>query len=96
MEIGSSSRLSSKCAACKMRDDCDKKRLEACAFMVEPPDLILPALKDAVQPLTQELLIKHDYRDIKVGENTTVTIDLKEIKRQIVKNYCPQFGALAC
>jgi len=96
-EIGSISRLAKKCSACKMRDDCNQKRKEACALMVEPPDLTLPALKDAVQPLMQDLLIKRDYRDIKVGENTTVTIDLEEIKRDLRNQiFAQNLMRLAC
>ena len=38
-----------------------------------------PLIQSAAQPLT----VKHNYRNIKVGVHTTVTIDVEELKKQI-------------
>ena len=38
--------------------------------------------KRSAQSSATPLLVKHDYRDIKIAENTTVTIDLEELKRK--------------
>ena len=43
-------------------------------------------------PVLEDILVKHDYRDIKVGENTTITIDVEELKRQIKKDFYKQLG----
>jgi hypothetical protein len=46
-------------------------------------------IPDAAAPLTQDaaapIMVKHDYRDVKIAENTTVTIDLEEIKENMRK-----------
>ncbi|QIB56557.1 hypothetical protein GXM18_17860 [Blautia producta ATCC 27340 = DSM 2950] len=39
-----------------------------------------------------EVLVKHDYRDVKVSENTTITIDLEEVKRQMEKGLYRKAG----
>lgn len=33
--------------------------------------------------ITQDIIVKHEYRDVKIGENTTVTIDLQDIKKNL-------------
>ena len=34
-------------------------------------------------PNIQDMLVKHDYRDVKIDTNTIVTIDLEDIKKRI-------------
>lgn len=46
----------------------------------------------ATMPLTQPLLVPHDYRNIKVAEDMTVTIDLEELKKQLVENHYKKIG----
>lgn len=70
------SKLSQKCRECPFVSKCDNKRMEALAYLK-------PATQDVTQPLAAEALVKHDCRDIKVAENTTITIDLEELKKQI-------------
>lgn len=44
-------------------------------------------------PLMQQpLLITHDYRDIKITDDMTITIDVEEIKMQLEKNHYPEIG----
>ena len=70
------------CAVCKYKDDCDNKRLVACAYM-QKPNALSPLTDDALQPVMQNLAVKHDYRDIYIDTCTTVTIDLEEVKRKL-------------
>lgn len=50
------------------------------------------AMVGAAAPITANMLEKHDYRDIKLDENTTVTIDLEELKRQMKKDFYRSIG----
>ncbi|MCL2775046.1 MAG: hypothetical protein FWD71_17110 [Oscillospiraceae bacterium] len=63
------------------RDDCNNKRLEACAYIIEP-SIAADLEKETQLPAGADLLLKHDYRDIKVTESMTITIDLEEIKKE--------------
>ena len=80
--------MAAKCAACEFKDDCDNKRLEACAYII-PPSMAMPASAETTMPLAADIAVKHDYRDIKIAENTTVTIDLEEMKRELAKSLSP-------
>jgi|GEM_PF-1097639 len=55
-------------------------------------ELNMPNATEASLSITQPMLIKHNYRDIKIAEGTTVTIDLEEIKKEIEKSICKQLG----
>ena len=59
-----------------------KKKLEMFA---------LPASMPNTMPAAQEALAKHDYRDVKIDEDTTITIDGEEIKRKIEKSFFSNF-----
>ena len=76
------SRMAEKCVQCPYKEKCDKKRMEALAMAS------MPAAGHASQPA----LIRHDYRDIKIAPNTTVTIDLEEMKRQAKKDFYKNMG----
>lgn len=47
---------------------------------------------DHATSVLADVLAKHDYRDIKVGENTTITIDVEELKRQMKKDFYRKLG----
>ena len=64
-----------------------------CAREMPPTLAEIGRGKSAGMPLTQDLLVKHDYRDIKVGEDTTVTIDLEDLKETDGKGF---YKALGC
>ena len=94
------SQLSEKCQKCPRVNVCDKKRMEACAYMEMPDTILAPALSPAADYAHAEVLVKHDYRDIKIGPNTTVTLDLEEVKKQMKQDIykamggqCLEFGA---
>lgn len=57
-----------------------------------PTPLAMSAAMPLVQEAAQPLLISHDYRNIKVSEGITVTIDVEEIKRQLEKSFYPPIG----
>jgi len=72
------SKLSEKCRKCKYVDTCNHKRMEALAYFSEAANT---AGLNAAAPIIRP----HDYRDIKINANTTVTIDLEDLKRDINK-----------
>lgn len=78
---GSFTRMAQKCQECELRDKCDNKRMEACAYLYEPSmaNATMPSIAELVQPMA----VKHDYRDVKVAENTTITIDVEELKKKL-------------
>lgn len=43
---------------------------------------------DCVEPI----LVPHDYRDIKVAEGMTITIDVEELKKQMKRDFYKQAG----
>lgn len=74
----SRSRLSAKCRVCPYVEKCKNKRMEAEGYLQ-------PAAQEFTTPLTEPMAVKHDYRDIKVSENMTITVDVEEIKKEIEK-----------
>ena len=78
------SRLSEKCRKCKYVDTCENKRMEALAYISEASSMVgVNAAASIMQP--------HDYRDIKIDANTTVTIDLEEMKKKLEESMYPNF-----
>lgn len=51
------------------------------------------ASEEVATNAAQPVIIPHDYRDIKIADSTTVTIDVEEFKRSLVKNIGLMFGA---
>lgn len=84
------SRLSAKCRACPFVDKCGQKRLEAEAYLksMVATSVAYPSVNGLVEPIAA----KHDYRNVKVAENTTITIDIEEIKLQLEKDFYNQIG----
>lgn len=80
------SKDSDKCKKCELYDVCTNKRLELCAYIT--PTIEAPAM----QPLALDAITKHDYRDVKIAENTTVTIDLEELKKKLEDEIYKSFG----
>jgi hypothetical protein len=62
----------------------------ACAFVI--PELSL----SSQQPSTQEMLLKHDYREVLIAKNTRVTIDLEEVKKKLYEDLCIRFDTGIC
>jgi hypothetical protein len=72
-------RLATKCAVCEWRYECSNKRFETVGYY----SIAEQAQQRYAEPIASKILVKHDYRHIKVAENTTVTIDLEDIKREL-------------
>ena len=89
--MGAVRRMASKCRSCPKRESCEHKKMELCAYIEKTPILTQVAMP-RVAELMQPMLIPHDYRDIKVAENTTITIDVEELKRQMQKDFYKQMG----
>lgn len=56
------------------------------------PPLMMAAALPAAQEASQPVLVPHDYRNVKVAEGTTITIDLEDLKKQLAESYYPQIG----
>lgn len=84
------SRLSKKCRECPFKEKCSKKRMEAEGYLTEP--MLVSATMPSVSEIAAPMIAKHDYRDIKLGENQIITIDLEELKRQIKHDFYKAVG----
>lgn len=84
------SRLSKKCRECPFKDKCNKKRMEAEGYLLEPmvASVDMPSVSEMAAPMS----VKHDYRNVKVSEGMTVTIDLEELKRQMEQEFYKSVG----
>lgn len=87
------SKDSAICKHCPNYDNCsNKKRMEACAYLVPEQALASPFAESMAEPMIQEMAVKHDFRNIKIAENTTVTIDLEELKKKLEEDFYKQLG----
>ena len=79
------SKTDERCLKCEYFKECDNKRMVMCAMAeMPPPEQYAEKTGEAVtMPLANELSVKHDYRQIKIAPNTTVTIDLEEEKKKL-------------
>jgi len=70
------SRMAKECRGCKYKNTCKNKRIEALATLNQNtmPTMTINSMATTLQP--------HGYRDIKINENTTVTIDFEGIKKR--------------
>ncbi len=84
------SKDSEMCKHCEHYNDCSNKRMVACAFII--PELSL----SSQQPLTQEMILKHEYREVLIAKNTSVTIDLKEIQKKLTEEISLHWDAGIC
>lgn len=85
------SRMWSGCQKCPFRDTCQNKRMEALAYYPEQniaASAASPIVADTIEPMA----VKHDYRDIKIADGMTVTIDLEEIKKRMVQDFYKSIG----
>lgn len=78
-------RLAPECEACPFVEKCKCKRMVAEAYL-------MPASDEMVAPVMEPMVVKHDYRDIKVAPNTTITIDVEGLKKQIERDIYRKAG----
>lgn len=74
------SRISKRCRECRYVKTCQHKRMEAIAVMAQAS---MPATTSVAMPI----MAKHDCREVKIAENTVVTIDLEELKENMRKSF---------
>ncbi len=74
------SRLCAKCAKCPKVDTCDHKRMEMVGFLE-------PTSATANSEVANSAITQHKYRQVKIAPNTTVTIDLEDIKKRDRASY---------
>ena len=79
------SRLCSKCVKCPKVETCNHKRMEMVGFL-EPTSATVNS------ELSNSAIVPHKYRQVKVAPNTTVTIDLEDIKKEIEQSIAKQAG----
>ncbi|HAG04063.1 MAG TPA: hypothetical protein DCG28_01370 [Lachnospiraceae bacterium] len=79
------SRLCSECAKCPKVETCNHKRMEMVGFLE-------PTSATANSELSNSAIVPHKYRQVKVAPNTTVTIDLEDIKKEIEQSIAKQAG----
>lgn len=90
--MGSISKTASICMICPYKDECNNKRLESCAFMEVEKRNSASLIQENTTLCVAPILRKHSYRDIRLDENTTVTVDLEEIKEQLRREFYRQAG----
>ena len=78
-----------ECVICQYYNDCKHKRKVACAYLKPLSNYLVQPL---AEPVAAEMAVKHNYRDIKIGENTIVTIDLEEVKKKISEDIYKAIG----
>lgn len=88
--MGSLSRLSKKCRECPFKEKCSKKRMEAERYLPEP--MLASATMPSIEGLAAPVLKQHDYRNAKVAEGMTITIDLEELKEQMKQDFYKSVG----
>lgn len=88
--MGSLSRLSEKCRSCPFVSKCNHKMMESLAYF--EPKISEDVINPSSSQMVQHMAAKHDCIDIKIEENTTITIDAKELKRQMKKEFYRKLG----
>ena len=82
--------IKKKCRECPFKEKCSKKRMEAEGYLPEP--MLASATMPSTEELAAPILRKHDYRDVKVAEGMTITIDLEELKEQMKQDFYKSVG----
>ena len=86
------SRVAKACQECRYSEACNHKRMEALAYIDEP---MMANVSNAIgATVMAPVLAKHGYRDIKIDADTTITIDLEEMKRELNRSLMPQLFQL--
>ena len=78
-------RMAKMCRECPFKDKCKNKWLEKEAYLA-------PVVSPIIENMASPVLKAHDYRNVKVAENTTVTIDTEELKERMRKEIYRQAG----
>ena len=54
---------------------------------MEAHGYLQPAASIISENVSVPVMVKHDYRDIKIDASTTVTINLEDIKKQLAEDF---------
>ena len=85
--------LDEHCRSCEYFNDCNNKRMAACAYMQLKPQNLASAVSESyAMPASADIGVKHKYRDVKIAEGVTVTIDLEDIKKQLERDFYKQLN----
>ena len=82
--------LSEKCRTCPKVDTCNHKRMEALCYLPEP--IAAPYAQPVATDMAAPMMVKHDYRDVKIAPGMTVTIDLEEVKKELEEQLYRSIG----
>ena len=83
------SKLAPECEVCPYKDTCKNKRMVAVGFLK-------PSSEKLLMPMAETLIVPHDYRNVKIAENTEITIDLEDFKKELEKSIAKQAGLYGC
>ena len=78
-------RMAKMCRECPFKDKCKNKRLEKEAYLT-------PVISLIIEDVASPVLKAHDYRNVKVAEKTTITIDVEDLKERMRKEIYRQAG----
>ena len=74
------SRDSAVCRKCQNYNNCDNKRMKSCGLLLYADNIEQPLSN----PILEDMAIKHDYRNIEVAKNTNITINVEEVKKNLM------------
>lgn len=60
--------------------------MEACGYYEKE------ATQEITEPIQEELLVKHEYRNVKISDSQTITIDLEDLKKQLEEQFYKNAG----
>lgn len=79
------SKLAGECQVCPYLETCNHKRMEAVGYLQ-------PNQNELQANIQESLSVPHDYRQVKIAPNTEVTIDLKDLKKELEKSIVRSAG----
>ncbi len=57
-----------------------------------PQPFAMSAAMPLAKEMAQPMLVPHDYRNVKVADGMTITIDLEDLKRKLADRICEKIG----
>lgn len=78
------------CKNCSEYDPCAKGGkwcFVAVADLFKNEPMVARTAMPAKETLVAPVMVKHDYRKVKIDASTTITIDLEEIKERIARDF---------
>lgn len=72
--------------------DCYTDGVQGCLFKIKYPNVASDAAAEIIQDIAAPVLRKHDYRDVWIDANTTITIDHEDLKEQMRRDFYKSVG----